>query len=95
MIRLNDTIAGEIVPQMEHRAQVVRAACSELPIDTDDWRMPDKRSWRAFFDVKGAIGVPSLYYATHIDSSGEALDEEDYALVRRVWDAWRARSEAA
>jgi len=69
MIRLNDMTSGEIVPQMAHRAKVVRAACQELPIDTDDWRVPDKRSWRAFLEEKRAIGVPSLYYASHLDAS--------------------------
>jgi hypothetical protein len=75
---------------MRHRAEVVRAACPELPIDTDDWRAPDKRSWREFLDVKPELGVPSLYYATHIDT-GEVLEEDDYAAIRRVWAAWRER----
>ena len=86
MIRLNDVIGGvDLVEQMAFRADVVRAALPEVPIDTDDWRVPDKRSWRQFLDSKPGIGVPSLYYATHIDSTGEALDEEDYAALRRVW----------
>jgi hypothetical protein len=29
--------------------------------------------------------VPSLYYATHIDRSGEALTAADDALIR-AWD---------
>ena len=66
-------------------ADVVRAACPELPIDTDDWRVPNKREWREYLDVKRSIGVPSLYYADHIDSTGEALDEDDYAALRRVF----------
>jgi hypothetical protein len=94
MIRLNDMIGGPIVEQMVHRAEVVRASCPELPIDTDDWRCPDKRSWREYLEVKADLGVPSLYYATHIDN-GEALTDDDYAAIRRVWDAWRARKEAA
>src|SRR5581483_3513776 len=47
MIRLNDVFGGiDVVAQMTFRADVVRAAVPELPIDTDDWPMPDKRSWR-------------------------------------------------
>jgi hypothetical protein len=88
MIRLNDVVGGqELVPQMQFRADVVRAACPELLIDTDDWRVPDKASWRAFLDVKAGIGVPSLYYASHLDATGEELDEDDYAAVRRAWAA--------
>jgi hypothetical protein len=86
MIRLNDVVGGvDLVEQMEFRAEVVRAACPELPIDTDDWRVPDKASWRAFLERKPGIGVPSLYYASHLDATGEELDEDDYAALRRVW----------
>ena len=86
MIRLNDVVGGvPLVEQMQFRAEVVRAACPELPIDTDDWRVPNKREWREYLDVKRAIGVPSLYYATNIDSTGEELDADDYAALRRAF----------
>ncbi len=91
MIRLNDIIGGDVVEQMTARAEIVRAACPELPIDTDDWRMPNKREWRAFLERKPETGVPSLYYATHIDSTGEELEEDDYAALRRAWAAWKDR----
>lgn len=88
MIRLNDVIGGvDLVEQMEFRAQVVRAACPELPIDSDDWRVPNKREWREFLAVKRRIGVPSLYYASHIDSTGEPLDDDDYAALKEQWSA--------
>jgi hypothetical protein len=35
--------------------------------------------------VKKQIGVPSLYYASHIDSTGEPLDDEDYAALKEGW----------
>jgi hypothetical protein len=91
MIRLNDMLTGEIVPQMTFRADVVRAALPEVPIDTDDWRIHDKRSWREFLEVKPELGVPSLYYSTHIDATGEELGDDDYAALRRVWAAWKER----
>jgi hypothetical protein len=88
MIRLNDVVGGvDLVEQMQFRADVARAACPELPIDTDDWRVPDKRSWREFLAVKKEIGVPSLYYATHIDSTGEPLEDDDYAALKAAWSA--------
>jgi hypothetical protein len=89
MIRLNDVIKGEIVQQMTFRADVVRAACPELPIDSDDWRIQDKRSWREFLELKPELGVPSLYYASHLDATGEELDDDDYAALRRVWQVWK------
>jgi hypothetical protein len=86
MIRLNDVIGGvDLVEQMEFRADVARAAVPELPIDTDDWRAPNKREWREYLAVKRSIGVPSLYYASHIDATGEELDEDDYAALREVF----------
>jgi hypothetical protein len=86
MIRLNDVLGGvDLVEQMEFRADVARAAVPELPIDTDDWRAPNKREWREYLEVKRSIGVPSLYYASHIDATGEELDEDDYAALRKVF----------
>jgi hypothetical protein len=88
MIRLNDVVGGvDLVEQMEFRADVVRAVVPELPIDTDDWRVPDKRSWRAYLERKREIGVPSLYYASHLDATGEELDEDDYAALRKAFTA--------
>ena len=46
-------------------------------------------------DVKAAIGVPSLYYASHLDATGEELDADDYAAVRRAWDAAAAAAHTA
>jgi len=92
MIRLNDMLRLDdpgplppVVPQMRHRAAIVRAACPELLVDTDDWAVPSKREWREYLEAKGELGVPSLYYATELDVSREPLDEDDYAAIRRAW----------
>jgi hypothetical protein len=97
MIRLNDMLrlddAGEhppVVAQMRHRAAVAQAACPELLVDTDDWAAPDKRTWREYLDAKLELGVPALYYATHLDVSGEAFDADDYAALRQAWTRWRS-----
>jgi hypothetical protein len=95
MIRLNDIMNGDVLTQMAFRADVVRAACPDLPIDTDDWRIPNKRSWRKFLAVKTQIGVPSLYYSSHLDATGEELDDDDYAALRAVWEEWREMGKAA
>jgi hypothetical protein len=101
MIRLNDMLrlddpgpipAASVVPQMRYRARVVQAALPELLVDTDDWTVPDKATWRAYLDAKSELGVPSLYYATQLDLTGEAFVEDDYAALRRVWADWRART---
>ena len=92
MIRLNDISAGTPVPeQMRERAEVVRAVCPELLIDTDDWRMPSLDEWRRYLALKPGLGVPALYYADAIDASGEPFEPADYAALRRTWSDWRAR----
>jgi hypothetical protein len=94
MIRLNDMLRldeqnphSPVVAQMRYRAAVVRAACPELLIDTDDWCAPDLAQWREYLAVKGELGVPALYYTTHLDRTGEALQPADYAALRELWAA--------
>jgi len=92
MIRLNDMLRIDdgapfppIVPQMRYRAEVVRAACPELLIDTDDWCAPSLAEWRAYLSEKRRLGVPSLYYADALDFTGEAFEPEDYEALRTAW----------
>jgi hypothetical protein len=92
MVRLNDMLRIEdgapfppIVPQMRYRAEVARAACPELLIDTDDWCVPSLAEWREYLAVKSSLGVPSLYYADALDHTGEALQPEDYDALRKAW----------
>ena len=88
MIRLNDVnTAHPVLSQMLHRARVAQAACPDLLIDPDNWQMPDRASWRDYLGVQRSIGVPSLYYATHVDLTSESFEEGDYAAIA---DAWRA-----
>jgi hypothetical protein len=102
MIRLNDMLLVEahapvppVVPQMRYRADVVRAACPEVPIDTDDWCVPDLETWRDYLDAKLDFGVPALYYVDHVDATGEAFEQDDYEALRRAWARWRDRVSTA
>ncbi|MFL5776220.1 MAG: hypothetical protein ACJ76W_08095 [Chloroflexota bacterium] len=96
MIRLNDTlrlddprIAVDVVAQMTHRAAIVKAACPDHLIDTDDWCAPSLAGWRAYTAAKPSLGVPALYYASHLDLTGERFEERDYELIRRTWADYR------
>ena len=98
MIRLNDALRlddprpiVDIIPQMRYRAAVARAACPDHLIDTDDWCAPSLEVWRAYAAVKPSLGVPALYYATHLDLTGEAFEARDYELIRATWAAYRER----
>ena len=94
MIRLNDINSGRDINQsMTHRTRVASIACPQMSIDTDDWPMPNKAAWRAYTRLQPELGVPSLYYVTHIDSTGEALEAEDYALIREAWARYRERAQ--
>ncbi|MGP3938144.1 hypothetical protein [Streptomyces sp. 6N106] len=98
MVRLNDMLRlddpdpyAPVVPQMRLRAAVAAAACPGTLIDTDDWCAPDLGQWRAYTRVKDQLGVPALYVSSHLDRTGEPLQELDYAALRELWSRWRAR----
>jgi hypothetical protein len=98
MIRLNDTLRlddprpiANVVPQMRHRAAIVRAACPDHLIDTDDWCAPNLAGWREYAALKPSLGVPALYYVDRLDLTGERLEATDYELLRRTWADYRAR----
>jgi hypothetical protein len=98
MIRLNDLMRlhepdpfAPAVAQMRHRARVASSIEPGMLIDTDDWCMPSKEEWREYLAAKPELGVPALYYATGIDHSGEAFDDDDYAAIRDAWASWEAR----
>jgi hypothetical protein len=91
MLRIDDPGPAQVVAQMRYRAAVVQAACPELLVDTDDWQVPNLDEWREYVRVKPTLGVPALYYATHLDNTGEPLEQQDYAALRETWDAWRRR----
>ena len=90
MVRLNDiNTAQPILPAMRHRARIAKIACPQALIDTDNWPMPNKAAWREYTAIQPELGIPALYFATHIDSTGEAMTAEDYDLIRSVWEKTR------
>ncbi len=92
MIRLNDINTGtDVNKAMQHRAQIAAIGCPTAIIDTDNWPITDRAAWRAYLPLQVALGVPSLYVATHIDTTGEPLEPQDYQLIRDVWAKHRAK----
>jgi hypothetical protein len=93
MLRLNDIRMldapdpdGPVASQMAYRAAVVAAACPGLPVDTDGWSLPDRATWAEYLALQPSLGVPALYYATHLDS-GEPVD---LAAVAAAWRRYRS-----
>jgi hypothetical protein len=96
MIRLNDMNPDKDVrAAMMLRARIVEIACPEAIIDTDNWPIKDLASWRSYLRLQPSLGVPSLYYASHIDSTKEPLGARDYRLIREVWARHRARTRSS
>jgi hypothetical protein len=88
MLRLGDIYThrpDSVVPEMTFRAEIARLADPNWLIDTDGWPMPSLAAFREYVDVAPKLGVPSLYYATHLDTTGEALTPADFARLRAVW----------
>jgi hypothetical protein len=91
MIRLNDINVGKDVnAAMQHRARIAQLACPDALIDTDNWPITDLAAWRRYLPLQIQLGVPALYCVTEIDTTGEPLEESDYALVRDLWAQYRA-----
>jgi hypothetical protein len=92
MIRLNDiNVDKDVNSAMIHRARIAAIACPEAVIDTDNWPITDREAWRRYLESQTELGVPALYYATHIDRTGEPLEGEDYEMIRNRWKQYRAR----
>jgi hypothetical protein len=86
MLRLNDINKDkDVLTAMKLRAQVARIACPDALIDTDNWPVKDRDTWRKYLVLQPELGVPSLYFASHIDTTKEPLEAEDYQLIRAVW----------
>ena len=94
MVRLNDMNVGKDINRaMRLRALVAAMSCPQVLIDTDNWPVSDRKSWRKYLRLQPDLGVPSLYYATHIDATKEPLTAADYRLVRKVWARHRRKGQ--
>ncbi|NED99328.1 hypothetical protein [Phytoactinopolyspora halotolerans] len=96
MVRLNDVLerdnAGDrvhVVEQLQFRHAVAAHSLPGHLVDTDQWPMPDRDSWRGYVEEQARLGVPALYYLESIDASGERLTADDLALVARTWKEYR------
>ncbi|MGE5141682.1 MAG: hypothetical protein ACM3JD_19625 [Rudaea sp.] len=92
MIRLNDANVGKnIVGAMTHRARIAAIACPGALIDTDNWPITDKATWREYLLAQPRLGVPSLYFSHGIDSTLEPFNGDDYRLIRETWARYRLK----
>jgi hypothetical protein len=88
MLRLGDIYAhrsDSVVEEMTFRAEMARIADPSWLVDTDGWPMPSLAAMREYVRAQPDLGVPSLYYVSHLDTTGEALTAADFELIRRTW----------
>ncbi|GAB3170744.1 hypothetical protein GCM10027059_37730 [Myceligenerans halotolerans] len=88
MVRLGDVYSrrqDSVLAEMTFRAEMASIAIPNALIDTDGWPMPSRGAWREYVAAQPSLGIPSLYYVTHLDTTGEALTPDDFAHLRRAW----------
>lgn len=97
MLRLGDMYSVQrdsVADEMRFRARMARLAGFDL-IDTDGWPMPSIEAMREYsVEVQPELGVPSLYYVTHLDTTGEAIPDDVFAAIRQAWLAYRRTLDA-
>ncbi|MGR6318301.1 hypothetical protein Q2K19_01305 [Micromonospora soli] len=104
MVRLNDVLhldhpegrtpppgvdGSAVVEQMTYRGRVVRAACPEMPVDTDGWCLPGQQDLVAYAAAAPALGVPALYYADRMDLERGPVVEATWSAIAAAWAAYR------
>jgi hypothetical protein len=98
MIRLGDVYThrqDSVLDEMSFRACMSRIADPDWLIDTDGWPMPSRAAFLEYTCAQPGIGVPSLHYLTHLDTTGEPLREEDFALIKGAWTHQLSRTRIA
>ena len=90
MLRLNDICNARqsIVGKMRFRARMARLANPHWLIDMDNWPCPSLRAWREYMRVQPCYGVPSLYYLTHIDTTGQRIPDAAWKELRTLWNRY-------
>ena len=94
-IRLNDidkNYQDSVVKKMEFRAGMARLACPGLLIDTDNWPCPSRKAWLEYMRLQPSLGIPSLYYATHIDTTREAIQPKDWTMISKLWKDYTGKT---
>jgi hypothetical protein len=92
MLRLNDIMrwCPDVVGEMRHRARMARLLDPAVPVDCDNCSMPDRRQWLDYMAIQPELGVPSLYFLTHVDGSLEPIRDTDWKGIRETWARYRA-----
>jgi len=88
MLRLQDiyTDRRSIVAQMEHRAKIAHLVAPGCAVHTDQHPMPSLEAWREYAKFQPTIGNPCTYYTTGIETTRECFTDEDFKMLKQVWE---------
>jgi hypothetical protein len=91
MLRLGDLYPSteSVNPTMIFRATMAKIADPFGLIDMDNWPIPSIKSLREYMEIQPQYGVPSLYYATHLDTTGERIPVQEFRFIRSLWNRYR------
>ncbi len=90
MQRLGDVYSGHenINEQMLFRRNMVNISDPNWLIDMDSWPMPSLKAFRDYMEIQPEYGVPSLYYATHLDTTGQPIPENYFHEIKKLWKSY-------
>jgi hypothetical protein len=87
MLRLNDIsyLQRGVCDIMRHRQRLALIACPDWLIDCDNSSAPTQEEWLEYMMIQPELGVPSLYFLTGVDGTGEPIPLEDWKRIPAVW----------
>lgn len=93
MLRLGDIYPTnhDVIQQMIFRAEMVEIANPHWLKDMDCWPLPSLKALDEYLSIQPKIGVPSLYYSTHLDTTGEKIPDECFQNLKLLWDKYLKR----
>ncbi len=89
MLRLNDisAVQRDVIHIMRHRQKLALIANADWLIDCDNSSAPTHDEWLSYTKIQPELGVPSLYFITGVDGTGEPIVAEDWKQLPEVWKA--------
>jgi hypothetical protein len=91
VLRLNDLdgTSEDVLVIMKNRAEIATLCNPCWLIDTDNDLMVNRDMWRRYIELQPQLGIPDTYYISGLAMSGEQFEDEDYELLRIVWQEYR------
>lgn len=88
MLRLGDIYSSKthsVLKEMVFRKDMANLACPSWLIDCDGWPLPSMEALAEYMKAQPSIGVPSYYYGTELDTTGEVIPNEVLDELARIW----------